>query len=470
MTDLTKTNEPEKWQDREALERFRLISPLLDPDIDNSKRVSMRNSIARDNGISTRTLYRYESCFKDNEFAGLRPVPRSGVSSHRLPENFDRLLQEAIQLRLEVPERSVDQIITILELEGKAPVGVLKRSTLERHLFREGFGSKQLRTYADARESSSKRFCKPHRMMLVQGDIKYGPVLKINGKKVQTYLSSAIDDHSRLILSSEFYVSQNECIVEDTFRKVILRYGKFDACYFDNGSQYVAKQLKMSLARLGIRIHHAKIRSGKSKGKIEKFHQTVDVFLRETRLKKVDSIEELNRLWGIFLEEYYNKKPHDGIREYYEGMNAKVPEEGITPLQEFNRDRRALTFIDTATVTEAFMHHETRRVDKGACISFKGKKYETKPSLIGFSVGIAYDPAAPEIITVSYEGMEPFTAKPLQIGEFCDRNETLPISVQKAAETSRFLDALETKHEQSKTRLADAISFASYRKEGKSDV
>lgn len=63
-----------------------------------------------------------------------------------------------------------------------------------------------------------------------------------------SYLSSAIDDHSRFILASEFYDNQEERIVEDTFRKAILKYGRFDKCYFDNGSQYVAKQLKLSLA------------------------------------------------------------------------------------------------------------------------------------------------------------------------------------------------------------------------------
>ena len=464
-------NENIKWQEREALERFRLISPLLDPEMDNSKKIQMRNKIAVQNDISPRTLYRYESSFRDNEFEGLKPVPRSGVHSHKLPENFDNLVKEAIQLRLEVPGRSVDQIITILEIEGKVPIGVLKRSTLQRHMYKQGFGTKHLKVYSDARESSSKRFCKPHRMMLVQGDIKYGPMLQIGGKKVQTYLSSAIDDHSRMILSSQFYDNQEETIVEDTFRKVILRYGKFDACYFDNGTQYIAKQLKLSLTRLGIRINHAKVRSGKSKGKIEKFHQVVDAFLREAKLKKITSLEELNRLWTIFLEEYYNKKPHSGIREYYESVGVNVPNEGITPVQEFNRDKRPLTFIDTSTVSEAFMYHVTRQVDKGACISFKGRKYETKPSLISHMVEVAYDPFFPETITVSYPGIEPFTAKPLKIGEYCDKNETLPVGIQLAtSETSRFLDALEKKHAQSKKRLTDAISFASYRKEGGNNV
>ena len=465
------TNDTIKWREREALERFRLISPLLDPELDNSKKIQMRNTIAAQNEISTRTLYRYESSFRDNEFAGLKPVPKSGVHSHKLPENFDNLVKEAIQLRLEVPGRSVDQIITILELEGKAPLGVLKRSTLQRHMFKQGFGTKHLKMYSDARESSAKRFCKPHRMMLVQADIKYGPVLTIGGKKVKTYLSSAIDDHSRMILSSEFYDNQEETIIEDTFRKVILRYGKFDVCYFDNGKQYVAKQLKISLNRLGIRINHAKVRSGKSKGKVEKFHQVVDTFIDEIKLKKVTSVEELNRLWNVFIEEYYNKKPHEGIREYYESEQVSVPKEGITPLQEFNRDKRPLTFIDANTVAEAFMYHVMRNVDKGGCISFRGRKYETKPALIGHSVEVAYDPCCPEIITVSYPGIEPFNAKPLEITEYCDPADAIPVGIQlKTPETSRFLDVLDKKHEQSKKQLTDAISFASYRKEGGRNV
>ena len=351
--------------------------------------------------------------------------------------------------------------------------GVLKRSTLERHLYKRGFGREHMEMYRDARESSSKRFCKPHRMMLIQGDIKYGPKLPIgkNGTKVQTYLSSAIDDHSRYILSSRFYDNQEETIVEDTFHQAIIRHGTFDACYFDNGKQYVARQLSYSLARLGIRVNFARIRSGKSKGKIEKFHQVVDSFNREAKLKNIKSLEELNRLWTIFLEEYYHKKPHGGIAEYYESLGAAVPENGITPLQEWNRDTRPLNFIDASVVSEAFLHHEERKVDKGACISFRGLRYETKPELIGYKVGISYDPAIPEVLTITYPGYEPFTARPLKIGSYCDKNPTLPISMQEQKPTtSRFLNALEAQHEKNREQVANAISFASYRKEADGNV
>ena len=200
------------WQDQQALIRYTLIAPLLDETLDPAKRSSLRRKIAEESRVSERSLYRYVAAYHEKGFAGLKPVAGERSLSKKLPENYLRIVEQAIQLKKEVPRRSVEQINFILEQEK--------------------------------RESSSKRFCKPHRMMLLQGDIKYGCKLPIgkNGAMVQTYLSSAIDDHSRYVIQSQFYDNQEESIVEDTFRKVILKAGKFDTAYFDNGSQYVANQ------------------------------------------------------------------------------------------------------------------------------------------------------------------------------------------------------------------------------------
>ena len=463
----------QKWQEQLALERYIAIAPLLDETLDTAKKVQLRETIAERLGVSIRTVYRYEASYNDAGFTGLKPMSREQRRSKKLPDNFDDLLAEAIQLKKEVPRRSVEQLILILELEGRVNPGVLKRSTMERYLYKAGFGVKQMQMYKDARKSSSKRFCKPNRMMLIQGDIKYAMKLPIgkNGAMVQIYLSSAIDDHSRYVLSSVFYDNQEESIVEDTFRKSILKHGKFDSAYFDHGSQYIAKQLKLSLAKLGIRVRHAPVNSGKSKGKCEKFHQVVDDFIAEARVHKIKTLEELNSHWSNFLEEYYHKKPHRGIKEYYESLGVNVPAEGITPLQEWNRDSRALAYIDTSVVSEAFLHHETRRVDKGACISFKGQKYETKPSLIGFEVEIAYDPMTPEHLTVHHPGIEPFQARPVKIGAYCDKTPTLPVSMlETEAESSRFLSALENKSDESRMKVANAISFRGFTKGGASNV
>ena len=159
-----------KWQHDTALERFKMVSPLLDADIDRSKRIETRKKISEQFDVSVRTLYRYESAYKANGFEGLIPENRSQSPSKKLPENFEELLKEAIQLKREVPSRSTSQIILILEMEDRVAPGALKRSTLHRYLFKAGFGKKQMRKFTEAQKSSSKRFCKPHRMMLAQAD------------------------------------------------------------------------------------------------------------------------------------------------------------------------------------------------------------------------------------------------------------------------------------------------------------
>lgn len=461
------------WQENEALARYTLIACLLDETLDSAKRSQLRQKICEESGLSERTIYRYLEAYRNNGFQGLKPVACERQISGKLPKNYGEILEQAIQLKKEVPKRSVNQIIFILEQEGYAEPDTLKRSTLERHLYKAGYGVKQMEMYRQAKKSSSRRFCKPHRMMLIQGDIKYGPKLPIgrNGAKVQTYLSSAIDDHSRYVIHSVFYDSQEAEIIEDTFHKVVIKAGLFDTAYFDNGKQYVSKQLKLSLAKLGIKVRHAPINSGQSKGKVEKFHQVVDRFLRETEIHGVKTLEELNVHWENYLEEYYHKDSHAGIAEYYKSIGTDIPKGGITPLQEWNRDSRALKFADVNVVSEAFLHHEKRRVDKGACISFKGMKYETLPSLIGCEVEISFDPMAYETITVSYPGIKPFSAKPVTIGAHVGAKQELPETMLPATpKNSRMLEALEKKRAASKELMADAISFDSYRKDGDGHV
>lgn len=197
----------------------------------------------------------------------------------------------------------------------------------------------------------------------------------------------------------------------------------------------------------------------------------VDRFNREAKLKDITTLDKLNYYWDIYLNEYYHKQAHEGIKEYYEYLGVSVPPEGITPIQEWNRDSRPLKYLDVSVVSEAFLHHENRKVNQGGCISFQGKQYETKPELIGFTVEISYDPASPETLTVHYPGIEPFTARPLEIREFCGERDPLPVSMKECnASTSRLLDVLEKKHDSSQELTADAISFASFRKEISEDV
>ena len=468
-----RSKEVKKWQDEEALKRYQMIAPLLDEDLDDAKRRQLREEIAEKYQISKRSLYRYEAKYREDSFNGLRPMNRTKRRNQNLPENYDEIVAEAIQLKREVPKRSVRQIIKILEIEGYAAPGVIKASTLQRYLYNAGLGVKQMKRYTEKRESSSRRFCRLHRMELLQGDIKYGPDIRLSdGTLIKTYLSSLIDDHSRFIVQSEFYDNQRQEVVEDTFHKAILKYGKCDSCYLDNGTQYTTNQLHKALARLGIRVIHAKPGACQSKGKVEKFHQKVDQFIAEIRVSKVHSLEELNRKWKYFLEQDYQKEAHDGIREYYESQGVDVPPEGISPMREFIRDTRGLVYLDTALVREAFLHQETRKLDRAGCFSFGDVKYEVSAALANAEVEIAYDPMNTDVIKVMYRDMEPIYASRMRIDAFCDKTPPVPVGMktEKVPETSRFLDALEKKYKEEHQMMADALSFGEYGKTGGQNV
>ena len=87
--DTTKDNQ---WRDGKALERYALIAPLLEGSLDPAKRLQMRKDIASRNGVSLRSLYRYEAAFKKEGFSGLKPSERPKQHSAKLPDNFKKTL------------------------------------------------------------------------------------------------------------------------------------------------------------------------------------------------------------------------------------------------------------------------------------------------------------------------------------------------------------------------------------------
>ena len=466
------SKEIQNWRNDEALRRYQMISPLLDPDMDDAKRCMLREQIALRENKSTRTLYRYEERYREAQFDGLMPKSRLKRRSQQLPENWDEIVAEAIQLRKEVPKRSVRQIIMILESEDYAAPDVIKESTLQRYLQNAGMSKKALKRYSEDKKPSSKKFCRDHRLELYQGDIKYGPIIRDkDGNKIQTYLSSIIDDHSRLITHSEWYNNQRDEIVEDTIHKAILKYGLFDRFYVDNGKQYVSKHLNKACAKLGIRVLHAPPYSGKSKGKIERFHQTVDSFIAELSVSPAHSIAEMNEKWKYFLEEEYQKRPHKGIAQYYKSKGQDVPPSGISPVQEWDRDTRRLKYLDSSTVSEAFTRHETREIDKTGCFEFNGITYEASVAYSGLKVEIVYDPMNTSIIEVRHGKMDVVKAHPIDIGSHTSKDAVLPAGMMAdLPETSRFLDALEKKYVENHTMMANALSFGEYGRQVSDDV
>ncbi|QSO53178.1 helix-turn-helix domain-containing protein [Alicyclobacillus curvatus] len=221
------------WKKAEgtAANRVQLLSPLLAEGLDPAKARELKAQICAQTGLSERTLRRYLAQYRNQGFEGLKPKGKKRPEKEAIPPE---LLEQAILLRREVPGRSISKIIQILEWEGKASPGQLKRSTLQEKLAERGYSSKHMRMYADT-GVAARRFQRQHRNHLWESDIKYGPYLPIGsgGTKQQTYLVVMLDDATRYVLHAMFYPALNQGIVEDCFRQAIQKYGVPERVYVE---------------------------------------------------------------------------------------------------------------------------------------------------------------------------------------------------------------------------------------------
>ena len=438
----------EQKREESAAERMRIIGPLLDESLDPAKLQELKLQISQNQGKSVRTLERYLKEYLEKGFEGLKPVIYK-QNSNRLPDKFAECLEEAITLRREIPSRSVNQIIRILELEGRIQPGEIKRATLQDHLQDKGFGARQMKIYK-AQGLASRTFQKQHRCQLFQADIKYGPHLPIgeNRSNKQVYLSVIIDDATRFIIAARFYETLGTEIIEDSLRTGIMHYGKPDALYVDNGKQYRNQWLKLACNKLGIKLIFAKPYSPESKGKVEAFNRTMDSFMAEAAIDKPASLEELNHKLDCWISEYYHKQPHSALGE-------KAPE------IVFKADTRPLKFIPSDTLAKAFLHSETRQVDKTGCVHLSGFLYEAGMKFVGRKVEILFDPMYLEEIEICHDDESPFRVKRLQVGEFCgSRKESDPEKKLETPDSSRLLAALEKQHEKNSAAALPAIKYS----------
>lgn len=296
-------------------------------------------------------------------------------------------------------------------------------------------------------------FQKPWRNYLWQSDIKYG--IYVDDKP--TYMVCFLDDCTRFVLHSEFYPTLDQKIVQDCFRKALLKYGSPDSVYFDNGKQFRTHWMQRAFGKLGIRLLYTRPYSPETKGKQERYNQTVDSFLREAQLAKPKNLDELNRLYQVWMEECYFHKIHSSL-------------DGKSPYEAYQSDRHELRFLPAEVIADAFLACETRKVDKSGCISFMGQKYVVELGLhmIQKVVEVVYDAADISRVTIECKGMPSCKAVPLKIGSHSGERPKLPEHLEAVpAKELRLLKAAEQKNKERQTIRKTAISFTGIKAEQK---
>ena len=114
-----------------------------------------------------------------------------------------------------------------------------------------------------------KRFSHQHINELWQADLMYGPHIKVDRVKKQTYLSAMIDDASRIIPHAEFFFTQDFSVLRKTFKEAVLKRGLPKITYSDNGKIYRCGQFIMVCATLGSSLIHTQPYMPRSKGYVK---------------------------------------------------------------------------------------------------------------------------------------------------------------------------------------------------------
>jgi len=426
-----------------SLERFEMIAPLLDDGLCAAEKRRIRLEILEKHGISERQLRRYLASYRKDGLKGLEPAGRANAGTFKaIPAD---ILETAMQCRRELPERSVRNIVTILEKEGHIEKGAVSRSTLSHNLLALGHSTKQLRH--DTGTKATRRFVRVGRNTLWQSDVKFGlHVPDDNGKSRRTYLASFIDDCTRVVTHSEWYFNHRVPVLEDCFRKGLLKFGKPDSVYVDNGAEFVSRWMRIGCARLGIRHLRTKPYSAESKGKIERFNLTVEEFLREASLMKIESLSHLNSVYRAWLDEGYQHGEHKGIGNY-------------TPMQAFQKDEKRIRFATPEECYDAFLHEETRTVDKAGCFSLSGITFEAGVAFIRKKVDVRFDPFDLSVVEVWHGGAKRLEAKPIAIGEFVGSTPTQKTATEIGR--SRLLDIYVKENDKRRKNAVGILRFDS---------
>ena len=417
-------NKTELDQGREeGLRRYQIIVPLLEEGLAECEKRQIRRLICDRDGLSGRTLRRWVAVFKKQGFDGLLPRERKDKGSCKaIPAEA---LEIAAELRKELPARSAQRVQQLLAAEGYK----VARSTLERQLRLQGLSGREIK--AAQKQVVSRRFNRQGRNTLWQTDLKYGPYLPDPdhpGHKLRTYLIAIIDDATRMVVQAEFYANQKLPVLEDALRKAILRCGTPDNLYLDNGKIFVSQWLRLACAKLRIRHLNTKAYSPESKGKIERFNRTVEEFLQEASLEKVETLEQLNKLFRDWLSEGYNHRVHSALS-------------GKTPAEAFSQDAKPLRFSSPEALREAFLWEKTPKVDKSGCISLNGLCYEVGVEYIRKNMVVRYDPFDLSQIELWYAGAKQKMVLPANFGEY-NRNVKKPVDELEKASQSKLLRLL----------------------------
>jgi len=331
--------------------------------------------------IAAETIRDWLKRYRRGGFEALLPRPRADRGRSRaLP---DAVAEALLKAKEDNPALSVQLVIRQARQSPEVPPELpLPPSTVHRLLARHGL---MQRPKDSPEDQDRRRFAFQSAGELWMSDVMHGPSVTVEGRvRRKTYLLAFLDDATRAIPQAAFALSENTASFLPVLKQAILRRGLPQRLYVDNGANYRSHHLALVCAKLGIALIHARPYRPQGKGKIERWFKSVRGQLL-TRLAPEDtaSLAALNRRLAAWIEGEYHMSPHRGL-------------DGATPLERWAESAAGVRYPEPGLdLDDLFLYEAKRKVQKDRTVSLNGVLYEVDAALVGETLTLRFDPAAP---------------------------------------------------------------------------
>ena len=254
-------------------------------------------------GIHKSTFYKWYHHYQDNGIDGLAPKPSKRRQVwNRIPQEVRDKVKE---IALDKEDYSPRELaFHIIDTEGYH----ISESSVYRILRECGLMTAPAYIVLSAADSFKKKTTHPNEMW--QTDFTYFNIIGWGWY----YLSTVIDDYSRFIVAWELCDGMKATDVQRSInlamRNANLSPNQRPVLLSDNGSCYIAGELKNFLKDKGIKHIHGRVCHPQTQVKIERYNRTLK---NKIKLEHYYIPEELKQAIEKFVEHYNYKRYHESI-------------------------------------------------------------------------------------------------------------------------------------------------------------
>jgi transposase InsO family protein len=342
---------PSLAQEAVIIERFRIVEYADQESV---------TAAARHFACSRTTVHKLRRAYQEGGLLALANRPRG--PREPIPEEVVELV---VALKTSSPHRSSTKVQQLLEERH----GIrLSRQSVWRLLSARG-----LARVIDP--APLVRFERPLPNQLWQMDLKE----KVSFPFGRAHLLVAIDDASRYCVGGRWIPDKREPSVLGALATILEQAGLPEAMLTDRDRVFFGPATRqrglttyqLALEALGVEPSFAKPYKPRTKGKIEKFIQTLERdFLWETK-GQFHSLPELQRAWEQWREYYNRRRPHASLGE-------------LPPAHRYTYSRHAAP----AELRQLLAVEERRLVHRDATIQLAGRRLPVPPELMGKHVWV----------------------------------------------------------------------------------